>query len=71
MEMKVFAQLAAGPFPRTITQGATINLVKKFKERGWLDAIVDSPSKGKYTQGQHSVAVVRGVTAEGLAALKA
>jgi len=46
MEKNIFAQLAAGPFPKTVTHGATIQYVKKFKDRGWLDAIVESPAKG-------------------------
>lgn len=71
MEKKIFAQLAAGPFPRTVTDGATINCVKKFIARGWLDGAVDSASKGRYTHGQHAVALVRGVTEAGLAVLKA
>jgi hypothetical protein len=68
MEKKIFEQLAAGPFPKTVTQGATIQYVKKFKDRGWLDAVIDSPAKG-YNAGQHTIAVVKGVTDAGRAAL--
>jgi|EndMetStandDraft_2_1072991.scaffolds.fasta_scaffold894102_2 hypothetical protein len=69
MEKNIFAQLAAGPFPKTVTHGATIQYVKKFLARGWLDAVVDSSAKGRYNAGQHTVAVIRGVTDAGRAAL--
>jgi hypothetical protein len=69
MEKKIFEQLAAGPFPKTVTQGATIKYVKKFKALGLLKAVVDSPAKGRYNAGQHAVAVVLGVTEAGRAAL--
>jgi hypothetical protein len=68
MEKNIFAQLAAGPFPKTVTHGATIQYVKKFKDRGWLDAIIESPAKG-YNAGQHAVAVVKGLTDAGRAQL--
>jgi hypothetical protein len=69
MEKKILEQLAAGPFPKTVTHGATIQYIKKFKDRGWVDAEIASPAKGKYNAGQHAVAVVRGITDAGRAAL--